>query len=73
MDVLQAKTQDDVMVNTHISISRVFTALTRLDSGVETNWNNDLGEIVRGVPAFEFALICRYKAVGSFRPGHWPL
>jgi len=37
VDVLQAKTQDNVMVNTHISISRVFTALTRLDSGVETN------------------------------------
>jgi hypothetical protein len=26
------------MVNPHISISRVFTALTRLDDGVETNW-----------------------------------
>jgi hypothetical protein len=66
------KPQDDVMVNTHISISRVFTALTRLDSGVETNWKIDLGEIVRGVPAIDFALICRYKAVGYFRPGHWP-
>lgn len=43
------------MVNTHISISRVFTALTRLDSGVETNGNIDLGELVRGVPAIDFA------------------
>lgn len=61
-DVLQAKSLDDVMVNSCIAFSRVFTAMTPVDNGVAAVTGNFVSARLYVLDDF----ICR-RGIGLWR------